>query len=67
MITEAEFRALAEQGYNRIPLVLESFAAINPDLLGATCMWRTPSYTSDQLAREGMAFLRERAAAVGMA
>ena len=49
------------------PLVLESFAAINPDLLGATCMWRTPSYTSDQLAREGMAFLRERAAAVGMA
>ena len=50
----------------RGPLVLESFAAINPDLAGATCMWRTPSYTSDQLAREGMAFLRERAATVGL-
>ena len=49
------------------PLVLESFAAINPDLAGATCMWRTPAYSSDQLAQEGMAFLRERAAAVGMA
>ncbi|MDP9366384.1 MAG: sugar phosphate isomerase/epimerase [Chloroflexota bacterium] len=48
------------------PLVLESFAAINPDLLGATAMWRTPSYTSDQLAQEGMAFLRARAAAIGM-
>lgn len=56
-------RAIAYDG----PLVLESFAAINPDLAGATCMWRTPSYTSDQLAREGMAFLRERAAAAGIA
>ena len=26
MITESEFRAIAAQGYNRIPLVLESFA-----------------------------------------
>jgi D-psicose/D-tagatose/L-ribulose 3-epimerase len=50
----------------RGPLVLESFAAINPDLAGATCMWRTPSYTSDQLAREGMVFLREQASAAGM-
>ena len=56
-------KAIEYQG----PLVLESFAAINPDLAGATCMWRTPAYSSDQLAREGMAFLRERAAAVGMA
>jgi D-psicose/D-tagatose/L-ribulose 3-epimerase len=47
------------------PLVLESFAAINPDLAGATCMWRTPSYSSDELAREGMAFLRQQAAAAG--
>jgi len=50
----------------RGPLVLESFAAINPDLAGATCMWRRPSYTSDQLVREGMAFLRERATAAGL-
>ncbi|HET9669442.1 MAG TPA: anthranilate synthase component I [Casimicrobiaceae bacterium] len=32
MITEAEFRALAEQGYNRIPLVLESFADLDTPL-----------------------------------
>jgi D-psicose/D-tagatose/L-ribulose 3-epimerase len=50
----------------RGPLVLESFAAINPDLAGATCMWRTPTYTSDQLAREGVAFLRQRASAAGL-
>jgi D-psicose/D-tagatose/L-ribulose 3-epimerase len=50
----------------RGPLVLESFAAINPDLAGATCMWRTPTYTSDQLAKEGLAFLREKASAFGL-
>ena len=32
MLTEAEFRALAEQGYNRIPLVLESFADLDTPL-----------------------------------
>jgi D-psicose/D-tagatose/L-ribulose 3-epimerase len=48
------------------PLVLESFAAINPDLAGATCMWRTPSYTSDQLVTEGIAFLRKQAASAGL-
>ncbi len=32
MITEAEFRALAAQGYNRIPLVLESFADLDTPL-----------------------------------
>ena len=59
------FRGLAAIAYHG-PLVLESFAAMNPDLAGATCVWRTPSYTSDQLAREGMAFLRDRAAASGL-
>ncbi len=48
------------------PLILESFAAINPDLAGATCMWRKPTYTSDQLVKEGVAFLREQAALVGL-
>jgi len=56
------FAGLEAIGYGG-PLVLESFAAINPDLAGATCMWRTPAYSSDQLAVEGMRFLRERAAA----
>ena len=32
MITEAEFRALAAQGFNRIPLVLESFADLDTPL-----------------------------------
>ncbi len=32
MITEAEFRALAARGYNRIPLVLESFADLDTPL-----------------------------------
>jgi anthranilate synthase component 1 len=32
MITEAEFSALAAQGYNRIPLVLESFADLDTPL-----------------------------------
>ena len=63
---EAVFQGLKAIDY-RGPLVLESFAAINPDLAGATCMWRSPSYTSDQLAGEGVAFLRERAEAVGLA
>ena len=32
MITEAEFHALAAQGYNRIPLVLETFADLDTPL-----------------------------------
>ena len=32
MMTEAEFRALAAQGYNRIPLMLESFADLDTPL-----------------------------------
>ena len=32
MINESEFRALAAQGYNRIPLVLESFADLDTPL-----------------------------------
>ncbi|HEV2042482.1 MAG TPA: anthranilate synthase component I, partial [Casimicrobiaceae bacterium] len=31
-MTEAEFRALAAQGYNRIPLVLEAFADLDTPL-----------------------------------
>ena len=32
MITETEFRALAAKGYNRIPLVLETFADLDTPL-----------------------------------
>jgi D-psicose/D-tagatose/L-ribulose 3-epimerase len=48
------------------PLVHESFAAANPDLAGATCMWRAPYDTSGQQAREGVVFLREAAARAGL-
>ena len=48
MITESEFRALAAQGYNRIPLVLETFADLD-----------TPLSLYLKLARERYSFLLE--------
>lgn len=39
-------------------LVLESFAAINPDLTAATCLWRPPLQSSDEIARGGYEFLK---------
>jgi anthranilate synthase component 1 len=47
-MTEAEFRALAAQGYNRIPLVLESFADLD-----------TPLSLYVKLANERYTFLLE--------
>jgi D-psicose/D-tagatose/L-ribulose 3-epimerase len=47
-------------------LTLESFAAINPDLAAATCLWRPPRQSSDQIAREGLAFLKAGAAQYGL-
>lgn len=47
-------------------LVLESFAAINPDLAAATCLWRPPNQGPDVLAPEGLAFLKAGARAVGL-
>jgi len=60
------FRGLKDAGY-RGPLVLESFAAINPDLAAATCLWRPPNQPPGVLAREGLAFLRHGAEAAGLA
>jgi anthranilate synthase component 1 len=48
MITESEFRAIAAQGYNRIPLVLESFADLD-----------TPLSLYLKLARQRYTFLLE--------
>jgi len=42
-------------------LVLESFAAINPDLAAATCLWRPPNEGSEVLSKKGLAFLKEGA------
>src|SRR5581483_1193374 len=49
------------------PMVLEAFAAINPDLTAATCLWRPGSYTGWDLATQGLAFLRGKAQSVGLA
>jgi len=59
------WRALADIGYDG-RLVLESFAAINPDLAAATCLWRPPNQPPDVLAREGLAFLRAGARRAGL-
>jgi D-psicose/D-tagatose/L-ribulose 3-epimerase len=59
------FRGLVDAKY-RGPLVLESFAAINPDLAAATCLWRPPTQSADTLAREGLKFLKAHAAKYGL-
>jgi D-psicose/D-tagatose/L-ribulose 3-epimerase len=56
------FRGLAD-GHYQGPLVLESFAAINPDLIAATCLWRPPKHDSTVLASQGLTFLKEKARA----
>lgn len=47
-------------------LALESFAAVNPDLAAATCLWRPTNYPPATLASEGLRFLREGAAKAGL-
>lgn len=49
------------------PLVLEAFAAINPDLVGATCLWHPSKYEPKELATRGLEFLKEGAAKAGLA
>ncbi len=60
------FRGLAEARYAG-PLVLESFAAINPDLAAATCLWRSPRHAPGVMATDGLKFLREGATRAGLA
>ncbi len=59
------FHGLVDASY-RGPLVLESFASINPDLAAATCLWRPPTQPPDVLAAEGLAFLRAGAERAGI-
>lgn len=54
---EDVFRGLADAHYLG-PLVLESFATVNPDLAGATKIWRPLKHSSDILASEGLRFLK---------
>lgn len=60
------FRGLADAHYTG-PLVLESFAAINPDLAAATCLWRPPKESPHTLATRGLAFLQSNAEKFGLA
>lgn len=59
------WRALAKIEFKG-SLVLESFAAINPDLAAATCLWRPTNHPADVLARDGLAFLKSGAAKHGL-
>ncbi|MEM7345292.1 MAG: sugar phosphate isomerase/epimerase family protein [Chloroflexota bacterium] len=59
------FRGLQDANYQG-PLVLESFAAINPDLIAATKLWRPPNQSSEVLAGEGLRYLKIRAEEYGL-
>ncbi|MFN8457801.1 MAG: sugar phosphate isomerase/epimerase [Anaerolineae bacterium] len=59
------FQALADAHFNG-PMVLESFLAINPDLVAATKLWRPPNQPSEVLAGEGLKFMRAKAEQFGL-
>jgi len=52
--------ALDEVGYDG-PLVIESFTADNASIATAASIWRPLAPTQDQLARDGLSFLRSLA------
>ena len=55
------FRGLKAIDYDGY-LVMESFAAINEDLAGATALWRDVVGDPEALIRDGLSFLRGKAA-----
>jgi D-psicose/D-tagatose/L-ribulose 3-epimerase len=61
---EAIMGALSDAGYDG-HVGLESFAEVADAMRGATCIWRDLAPSSDELVREGLAYLKalERAAA----
>jgi D-psicose/D-tagatose/L-ribulose 3-epimerase len=59
------FSALAEIGFAG-DLVMESFVAVNEAVIGATAIWRDVVGDPEALVRDGLSFLRERAAAHGL-
>ena len=54
------FLGLQAIGY-RGPLVMESFAAVNEDIIGATAMWRDVIGDPEAMIRDGLGFLRGKA------
>ena len=53
------FRGLGDIDYGGA-LAMESFAAVNESLIGATALWRDVVGDPDALVRDGLAFLRAR-------
>lgn len=53
------FGALATAGYDRW-LTIEAFGTGLPELAAATCIWRRMFDDEEQLAADGLAFVRER-------
>ena len=62
---EEAWRGLKDADFDGY-LVLESFAAVNPALAAATCLWRPPNESSEVLAKEGLKFLKEGAERHGL-
>ncbi len=59
------FAGLSTIGYQG-DLVMESFVAVNPAIARATCMWRKVAPSSEVLVREGLTFLKSKAAEHGL-
>jgi D-psicose/D-tagatose/L-ribulose 3-epimerase len=62
---DAVFRGLREIDYDG-RLVMESFAAVNEDIIGATAMWRNVVGDPQALVTDGLAFLRSKAEEHGL-
>ncbi len=57
---DATFKALKETGYDGW-MVIEAFGLALPELAAATKIWRRMFQTEEQLAREGLAFMKKHA------
>jgi D-psicose/D-tagatose/L-ribulose 3-epimerase len=62
---EDVFRGLKAIEYDG-RLVMESFAAVNEDIIGATALWRDVVGDPQALITDGLTFLRDKAAEHGL-
>ncbi len=59
------FDALKEVGYQG-PMTIEAFGLALPEIAAATKIWRRMYHSEEQLARDGLAFMKRETAARGM-